>query len=107
MDGWNLLAGGAVVGMLADKDVAGVVAALSDAINGWYACSPDSPRSLSAHALAACIRRQVPEAQITQCDAPLQALEIALKHAADDDRIVAFGSFYTVAAVLTYARSRQ
>ena len=97
----------AVVGMLADKDAAGVVAALSDAIDGWFVCTPNSPRSLAAAALGACIQQHVCDAQITEGDTPLHALEIALKHAADDDRIVAFGSFYTVAAVLAHARSRQ
>ncbi len=97
----------AVIGMLADKDIVGVIAALHPRFDGWFTCAPDSPRALSTGALADYLRLQVPGAQVTQCDAPHEALEIALKQAADDDRIVAFGSFYTVAAVLKHARSRQ
>ena len=97
----------AVIGMLADKDSAGVIAALASQIDRWFVCAPDTSRALSASALADGIRLQASGADITQCDDPVAALEMALKQAAVDDRIVAFGSFYTVAAVLNHARSRQ
>ena len=97
----------AVIGMLADKDIAGVIAALAHRFDGWFVCTPDSPRALSTSALADCLRLLLPDAHVTQCDDPRDALEIAQKHAAVDDRIVAFGSFYTVAAVLKHARSCQ
>ncbi len=97
----------AVIGMLADKDSAGVIAALAGLIDRWFVCTPDSPRALSASALADCIRLQASDADVTQRDDPVAALEMAQKQSAVDDRIVAFGSFYTVAAVLNHARSRQ
>ena len=94
-----------VIGVLADKDIAGVITALSTQFDGWFVCTPDSPRALAASALADTLRQQVSDAHVTQCDDPAAALEMAKKQAAVDDRIVAFGSFYTVAAVLNYARS--
>ncbi len=96
----------AVLGMLADKDVTGVIATLGNQMDGWFVCKPDSPRGLSTTRLAECIRLSLPDACITQCVDPQAALEMAQKQAAVDDRIVAFGSFYTVAAVLKHVYPR-
>jgi dihydrofolate synthase/folylpolyglutamate synthase len=90
----------AVLGMLADKDAAGVIAALGESIDHWFVCTPESPRALPGAALVEAIRQQFGAARITCCDAPEQALDTAKKHATVDDRIAVFGSFYTVAAVL-------
>ena len=97
----------AVIGLLADKDVEGVIAPLLDHFDGWFTCTPDSPRALATLALAGSIRGQGRTTPVTQCDTPHHALEMAQKQAVDDDRIVAFGSFYTVAAALIYARSHE
>jgi len=97
----------AVFGILADKDVAAVIDALATCFDGWFVCTPDSPRALAASTLADQLRSQLAEAQFMLCASPEEALENALNHAAVDDRIVAFGSFYTVAAVLQHARSHQ
>ena len=55
----------AVVGMLADKDAAGVFAALSGEIDAWWVCTPDSPRARDAAALAAELRTHVQGAPIS------------------------------------------
>lgn len=98
----------AVVGMLADKDAAGVCAALRDQIDAWWTCTPASPRAQDARALAAVLRGQVGEAPAicVQPDAN-RALEAAQSAAHEDDRILVFGSFYTVAAVLDHATTQQ
>ena len=97
----------AVFGILADKDVGEVIAALNQSFDGWFICTPDSPRALASAVMAEKLRLQLPTTQVTQCTSPHDAFENALSQAAVDDRIVAFGSFYTVAAVLQHARSRQ
>ena len=97
----------AVVGMLADKDAAGVIAALESCVDAWFVCTPNSPRALVAPVLAERIRQQLAMARVTVCDDPGAALAMAQKQASVDDRILAFGSFYTVAAVLNHARSCQ
>ena len=96
----------AVWGMLADKDVAGVVDALTPCFDSWFVCTPDSPRALAAESLGSQLKQRT-EAPVTLCTSPQAALQQALKHASVDDRIVVFGSFYTVAAVLPHARSHQ
>lgn len=97
----------AVVGMLADKDAAGVFAALRDEIDAWWTCTPASPRARDARTLAAVLRGQVGEAPIhVQLDV-VRALTEARSAAREDDRILVFGSFYTVAAVLDHAATQQ
>jgi dihydrofolate synthase/folylpolyglutamate synthase len=90
----------AVLGMLADKDADGVIAALASGIDDWFVCTPDSPRALAASALAAVVVRHAAADRIRCHDDPLQALDAARRRATVDDRIAVFGSFYTVAAVL-------
>jgi dihydrofolate synthase/folylpolyglutamate synthase len=97
----------AVLGMLADKDADGVVAALAEAVDRWWVCTPDSSRALSAAALAQTVRSHAPAAAVNVEPAPRRALATARGEAREDDRIVVFGSFYTVAAVLDHAAPTQ
>jgi dihydrofolate synthase/folylpolyglutamate synthase len=88
----------AVAGMLADKDIAGVLAALSGIVDRWFFASLDVARGAPASTLAAAIKD--PGAAV-ECSASVaQALAGAAKAAGENDRIVALGSFHTVAAVL-------
>ncbi|OYX25715.1 MAG: bifunctional tetrahydrofolate synthase/dihydrofolate synthase [Hydrogenophilales bacterium 32-62-9] len=95
----------AVVGMLADKDAAGVFAALSGEIDAWWVCTPGSPRAREADALAAELRPHANGAPISIEPDVTLALAAARSAAREGDRILAFGSFYTVAAVLDHAAS--
>lgn len=97
----------AVVGMLADKDAAGVIAALSGAIDAWWASTPDSPRALAAAALAATLRDYAGGAPVQVQPDVKSALAEARGAAREGDRILVFGSFYTVAAVLDHAATQQ
>ncbi len=47
----------AVFGMLADKDVAGVVAAIKARVDRWYVATLPGPRGASAAAVAAMLER--------------------------------------------------
>ncbi len=106
----------AVFGMLADKDVDAVIAQLGDRIDHWYCTNLTGPRAASADFLADRLRAAgIPEADadrsITLCDTPSQALAMVRERATENDRIVVFGSFLTVAEVLShgdlYAQARQ
>lgn len=97
----------AVVGMLADKDAAGVLAALAGEIDAWWTCTPATPRACDAAVLTAVLRGQDGAAPVrVQPDVNL-ALAEARGAAREDDRILVFGSFYTVAAVLDHAATQQ
>ena len=97
----------AVVGMLADKDAAGVFAALSGEIDAWWACTPASPRACDAGALAAVLRAHAGAAPVSVQPDVHAALAEARGEAHEGDRILVFGSFYTVAAVLDHAATTQ
>jgi dihydrofolate synthase/folylpolyglutamate synthase len=97
----------AVVGMLADKDAAGVFAALQGAIDGWWVCTPASPRARDAAALATILRAHAGATPVRVQPDVNAALAEARSAARENDRILIFGSFYTVAAVLDHAATQQ
>ncbi len=92
----------AVFGVMADKDVAPIFARIGPLIDRWYFTDLPTPRAAAAADLLA--RWQ---AQNTRADAsggvfadPLQGLQAAIDQADPADRIVVFGSFFTVGGVL-------
>lgn len=90
----------AVVGMLGDKDIAGALAALAGKVDVWLLAALGVPRGAPAEALA----RVVAEGRLggsVECFVSAEeAFTSAAKRAGENDRIVVFGSFYTVAAVM-------
>ncbi len=97
----------AVVGMLEDKDAAGVFQALKQSFDGWWVCTPDTSRACPAVQLAATLKMQIPDAAVVVESGPVAALAAARNAAREGDRIVAFGSFYTVAALLQHAATQH
>jgi dihydrofolate synthase/folylpolyglutamate synthase len=95
----------AVFGALDDKDVRGIVEPLDGAIDAWYLAglANDSPRGLSASALGDLVHGV--EIAGTHDDVA-SALEAAIRAAGENDRVVAFGSFFVAAAALTLAGSQ-
>ncbi|MDO8346729.1 MAG: bifunctional tetrahydrofolate synthase/dihydrofolate synthase [Rugosibacter sp.] len=89
----------AVFGMLADKDVDGVIDALRERVTHWLPCTLAGRRGTSADFLAARLRARGLNVA-GEYDSPGKALQAAQEAAVEDDRILAFGSFLTVAAVL-------
>ncbi|CAB3727073.1 bifunctional tetrahydrofolate synthase/dihydrofolate synthase [Trinickia soli] len=101
----------AVFGAMRDKDIEGVVGHLKGEIDHW--CVTDLPlgRAASGADLEAIVRatgvQDGPDSSIRRFASPAEAFQDALSRATDDDRIVVFGSFYTVAGVMAYRKSRQ
>jgi dihydrofolate synthase/folylpolyglutamate synthase len=90
----------AVFGMLRDKDIVEVCRALAGRVDRWYAATLDNPRGASAEALEEAIVRSGAGGEVRRFASPGAALARAQDDAAEGDRIVAFGSFYTVAEVM-------
>jgi dihydrofolate synthase/folylpolyglutamate synthase len=89
----------AVFGMLSDKDIAGVVERIKGRIDHWLVATLEGPRGASAEAVAGMLGRHGIVA--AGCFAsPAEAWRAARERAGENDRIVAFGSFLTVADVL-------
>jgi dihydrofolate synthase/folylpolyglutamate synthase len=90
----------AVIAMLADKDIAGVVAAVGMEVDSWYAAGIDNARGASALQLVNLIYLQVPDDVIQSFPDVTSAYLQACMDASENDRIVVFGSFFTVADVM-------
>ena len=89
----------AVCGMLADKDVAGVVMVLRDAVDHWYAASTDGPRGLADGALATLAAGA--GVNMTPSGTVREAMQAAAAAAQPGDRVLVFGSFHTVGPALS------
>jgi len=94
----------AVFGMLGDKDIAGVVDAVKSSVTQWFVASTGGPRAASTAQLAAALAGAGVAAPVTWCENIAGAWHAACNIAAEDDKILVFGSFLTVAAVM---RERQ
>ena len=93
----------AVIAMLADKPVEQVIDIVSEVVDDWYSAGLESvPRGLSAAAMAALVERQLPNVKLSAASTVSGACEQALAQAAEDDRVVVFGSFHTVAEAMAY-----
>jgi len=91
-----------VFGAMGDKDLATMLQRIAPLADRWYFCDLPTARAASAVDLAA--RWQAlglrPEAQVSTHPGPQDALAAATAAADPADRIVVFGSFYTVGGVL-------
>ena len=92
----------AVFGAMADKDLQPMLSRMGPLVDRWYFTDLPLPRAASATEL-----QQAWQAQNTRKDVassvhanPLVALQAAVDAADPADRIIVFGSFYTVGGVL-------
>ena len=92
----------AIFGAMADKDLAPMLAKVGPMLDRWYFTDLPTPRAATGVALQAAW-----EAQNTRKDvsgqafgSPAEALKAAIAAADPADRIVVFGSFYTVGGIL-------
>lgn len=90
----------AVFGLLADKDLAGVLAPLQLEVQDWAVAPLDSPRARPAGELEAALRNL--GAQVQSCGSVAEALLVQCGRASEDDEILVFGSFYCVAEALEW-----
>jgi dihydrofolate synthase/folylpolyglutamate synthase len=98
----------AVFGAMADKDLVTMLGRISPLIDCWYFTDLPTARAQSAQRLLAQwqaqnIRKNVSAESYPE---PAQALRAAIKRADPADRIVVFGSFFTVGGVLKDAPPR-
>ncbi len=95
----------AVFGAMADKDIPGLLAKIAALVDAWQLCALPNPRSATAEELAAMVTAAAQgriggAPAIAQHADPAAALAAAVAAADPADRIVVFGSFYTVGGVL-------
>ncbi len=90
----------AVFAMLKDKDMAGVVSALEPHIDTWLVAGLSTPRGATAEKLEQVLEQCRVHGEIRICGSIPDALRNACDAAGENDRIIAFGSFYTVAEAM-------
>jgi dihydrofolate synthase/folylpolyglutamate synthase len=96
----------AVFGIMQDKDIDGVIAPLAQYVDHWCVADLPSPRSARATELVARLEGLRPagakddEFSASAFANPGEAFSSAISRAGESDRIVVFGSFYTVAGVM-------
>lgn len=97
----------AVFGILADKDVDAVIAALRPLVDRWEVATLPPPRGATSAALRERLQRAgVASDAVREHADPVAAYRAARDDAAEADRIIIFGSFLTVAAVLATRAGR-
>ena len=87
----------AVLAMLADKDMEGVIRELIGEMDAWYLADIHSPRGAKAKDLQKILLKHAKKSSIQIFANVGAAIDAAYKNAAKNDRIIVFGSFYTVA----------
>jgi len=92
-----------VVGMLKDKSIAETLAPLSQLNAQWYVASTEGARGCEADVLTSALESAaVPASAISRFNGVAPAYESALKHCENNELVLVFGSFITVAAVMTH-----
>lgn len=98
----------AILGAMSDKDVIGVISHLKDKIDHWYLTGLPLDRAADTEYLADCLRQAGVQESVekgAECTIrhflnPQEAFTEAKRIASENDRIVVFGSFLTVAGVM-------
>lgn len=120
----------AVVGMFQDKEVAAVISRLLPYVDTWLCATLEGPRALSSQVLSDIVKTALSESELSDnegevtaapptvrpqnvlvnkeqvqtlvFDDVVQAFVKAQDLARDNDRILVFGSFFTVGPILSY-----
>ena len=95
----------AVFGLLADKDLDGVVGQLSASVQHWAVAPLDSPRARPVADLQVALQNL--GAAVTSYASVADALEGQSAQATAEDEILLFGSFYCVAEALEWLARRS
>jgi len=89
----------AIVAVMADKERGPMFAALDPEIDVWVPVPIPSQRALAANELARELGA-LPGSQVILADDPGAAMDLAVEQAGPSGRVVVFGSFVTVQAIL-------
>ncbi len=90
----------AVFAMLKDKDIAGVAQPLKDQIDEWLVAALPGLRGADARCIEQALASIGISAPVRRFESPADAYQCAIRSAGQNDKILVFGSFFTVGAVL-------
>lgn len=90
----------AVFAILADKDVEAVLRPMWRLVDAWYVSDLPVPRGGTAGEIVSVMSRIATDVWVVCAGTVREAYEVARRAAMPGDRVVVFGSFYTVSDVL-------
>ncbi len=88
----------AVVGMMADKDIAATLEPFLPIVDQWYCCDLPMPRAAKANVIAKILAEQGQNGRV--CKSVGDALAIVSNEQGPNDLVVVMGSFITVGAAM-------
>ena len=90
----------AVFSILKDKDIFGVIQVLNLDIDAWFIAEIQNERAASIETISNAIQKINPSAHIEAFKNIQEAYQFASKEVTRNDRIIVFGSFFTVADIM-------
>jgi dihydrofolate synthase/folylpolyglutamate synthase len=90
----------AVFSILKDKDIFGVINELNLDIDDWFIAEIQNERAASIETISNTIQKINPSAHIETFKNIQEAYQFASKEVRRNDRIIVFGSFFTVADIM-------
>ena len=90
----------AVFSILKDKDIFGVIQVLNLDIDAWFIAEIQNERAASIETISNAIQKINPSAHIEAFKDIQEAYQFASKEVTRNDRIIVFGSFFTVADIM-------
>ena len=96
----------AIVGMMRDKDIGQSLASLKSLVDHWYVIDLPGPRGASAARLSEELKHLEVTSPVDRFSDANSALRVAQQQASARDRILVFGSFVTVGAIMAQFLTR-
>lgn len=90
----------AVAAILGDKDIDGMISCMTQVVDEWFVAGLPVERAAPVGRLRDCVTVRAPGAGLTVCADVSAAYRAGLAASRAGDRIVVFGSFYTVGEIL-------
>mgnify|MGYP002010335028 CR=1 FL=1 len=97
----------AVVGFLEDKDVYSLTKPFTSLIDKWYCGTINSRRGMNSEAIKARIKSIVGNDSIKTFENMEQTFASALTNLKSNDRLIIYGSFYTVSEFLIFSKKQN
>ncbi len=94
----------AVIAMLADKAIDEVVAIMDPVVDEWFSAGLNVPRGLGADSMAKAVKAHRADVKLWPRQTVVEACQQAMQQATPQDRIIVFGSFYTVTEACNYLK---
>ena len=94
----------AVIGLLNDKDVYSLIKPLCNIVEKWYVGTINSERGMNSSEIKERMKSLVKSENIVCSNSMAEALSKAYSKVTEHDRLVVYGSFYTVSEFMNFTR---